>query len=771
MELKVTGTIKTITFHNEDNGYSVVRLTLDGTQPSPSLWLTKQTQLTAVGTLLNPQKGERLSLYGTLVEHPKFGTQMAFTRYEKEAIYSKEGLVEYLSSDLFKGVGKVTAQKIVQAFKDKTIETLTQNPEKIHDVKGLKLKDPKQFIETLKAHHQDEAQRIAFYDVGLSPKLINTILKTYQHEAYDLVKKNPYQLIEDIPGIGFERADVIAKRFNIAPDDPRRLRAYIMHEMRQEANRHGHTHLKIDALLDTMLERLASDDVSVSREALWQHFKHLEQTRQIIKDDEMMTLPRYYQSEQRIAKVVKHLASEPLDLDEDAFLEAFEKIQTDVIYTASQTMALKQLLKQRITILNGGPGTGKTTLVQGLIEVYKHLHDIKDQALTTHIKLMAPTGKAAKRLFEATNVEATTIHRFLGYKHDLQYTYDRHHHAPGKLFIIDEASMIDVLLAAALLEALPDDAHVVFVGDDGQLPSVGPGQVLYDLMAANVPVVTLSTIHRQALHSPIIPFARAIREGELPPLKTVQPSLFFIPLTPDEVHERTLNILKYWLEEGLDIEQDIQVLVPLYKGPLGIDAFNASIQNYLHPNPSKTLKHFDETFVLGDKVLQLINRPDDGVMNGDQGLVVALDETKQTLTVSFQGIFVNYEKDDLDQLRLAYAISVHKAQGSGFKVVIIPLFKAYWVMLKRKLIYTAITRATDHLILCGDLSLIAQTLRFDDPPRQTKLTMKCTTEAPTIWAESLPPIDLHRIDDPSIPFDTLGEPTEPISPYDFMKEE
>lgn len=771
MEIKVTGTIKTITFHNEDNGYSVIRLSLDDKQPSPSLWLTKQTQLTAVGTLLNPQKGERLSFYGALIEHPKFGTQLAFTRYEKETIYSKEGLVEYLSSDLFKGVGKVSATKIVNTFKEDTIQVLLEAPEKLSSIKGLKLKDPDQFIEALKSHNDDEAQRIAFYDVGLSPKLINAILKTYEHEAFDKVKRNPYQLIEDVPGIGFERADVIGKRFNIAPQDSRRIQAFIMHRLKQRANSEGHTHYALDDMLDDLLERFSEEGTDATREVLWEQLKALEKARRLIFDEATLTLPLYDRQETIVAKAVQTWLDRPIELDEKAFNQALKELRTDVVYTASQIEALKELLSHRFIILNGGPGTGKTTLVQGLVQLYQRLYNVSEKTVEDTIKLMAPTGKAAKRLSEATQQPATTIHRFLGFKHELDYAYDEHHKAPGALFIVDEASMIDLQLAAALMRALPEEAQLILVGDDGQLPSVGPGQVLRDLLEAKVPTVTLSTIHRQALNSPIIPLARGLREGHIPPLKTVQPSLFFIPLTAEEVHERVIKIIQYWLDQGYDLDQDIQVLVPMYKGTVGIDAFNATIQHFRQPHPSKRLTTPEGHFFLGDKVLQLQNRPEEGIMNGDQGVIVALNEEKSTLTVSFQGIFVEYEKDDLDQLRLAYAISVHKAQGSGFKVVILPLFRPYWVMLKRKLIYTAITRATDHLIVLGELNLLGQSITYDEPPRQTKLQDKLGRPTQTLWSLPTPDEGVMRIDDPSIPFDTLGEPQTSLSPYDFMKEE
>ncbi len=768
MENKVTGTIKTITFHNEENGYSVIRLeAIEGTHTA-DLFSLKSPTLTAVGSLLNPQKGERVTLYGTYDDHPKFGRQLKFHRYEKHTIRSTEGLVAYLSSPLFKGVGPVAAKAMVKQLGPQAIQRLLAEPNLLDTLKDVRLKNKSAFLKALEENTVYETQRIALFEVGLSAKMVNTLLKEYQHEAFDRVKQNPYRLIEEIANIGFERADRVALALGMSPDDPKRIEAFMLHVFKTAAYQEGHTHLLKERFFTLVHARFADDALNVSPEVIDQAYAHLLEIGQLIELDELITWRTFEEAERTVAQTLHRLNQAHPTFERETCLAVLETLESDIVYTETQKEAIVSALSHKVMILNGGPGTGKTTILKAFLEVYQRLNELEEHQFDQRVRLMAPTGKAAKRLSEATGKEATTIHRFLGYRGDGGYEYGPHHKAPGDLFVVDEASMIDLSLMALWCASLPHHAHIVLVGDDAQLPSVAPGQVLRDLLASSLPKVTLEAIHRQRHDSPIIPFAQSIRQGIIPPMVNDQAGLYYVSSAKETFLERLESILRYWIDQGYDLHQDIQVLIPMYKSIVGIEATNQFIQKTFNPHHARALIVHETAYALGDKVLQLTNRPEVGIMNGDQGIIIDLDADDATFTVDFQGTRVQYDKDDADQLTLAYAMSVHKSQGSGFKVVILPIYAQYYLLLKRQLIYTGITRATEQLIIIGELPQLHRAIERVEEDRLTRLKEKLEPQRDD---RSPPPTLDHRILDPSIPFKTLGEPKHNLSPYDFMEKE
>jgi exodeoxyribonuclease V alpha subunit len=502
--------------------------------------------------------------------------------------------------------------------------------------------------------------------------------------------------------------------------------------------------------------------------------------------DDNLTLTTIARAEQEIVTKLSHLTQNTTAVDKQkvyAIIKAFED-KEGLTYTSVQRQAILNALTHQTMILTGGPGTGKTTVIKGLIHVYYTYHDLtpprEDQSSLIH--LIAPTGRAAKRMQESTEVYATTIHRFLGYGYDGSYMHNKFNLVEGNLFIVDEASMIDVFLASQLMQSLPDYANVVFVGDDAQLPSVGPGQVFKDLIESKtIPTVTLDVIHRQSKDSHIIDLARHMRKGSLPnDLLNVYPDRYVFKETTNNFQKRLKSIIDYMIKEGYTLHEDIQVLIPMYRGQVGIDETNAFLQDTYNKTHQPGLEHFNRTFKVGDKVLQLTNQIEDGIMNGDQGIVKAVDTAQNALIVEFLGQTVHYKSKDLINLRLAYAMSIHKSQGSEYGVVIVPIFKSYSIMLKRKLIYTAITRAKDKVVLFGDVEKLTYAVKSVEESRHTglKALLQAALTALPSKKRTNDPLPLkretpseHRIYDQDIPFETLGEDLDAKTPYDFLTED
>ncbi len=784
MEKYIQGTVRNITFYNEDNAFAILKIDVTDSNLDDSLFGGDKETVAVKGYLPQPKKGEEFRFYGEAEYHEKFGRQFKFVRYEKIEETNKEGIIDYLSSDLFKGVGEKTAERVVNFLGKDAITKITQNKAVLDKVPKLSEKAKESLYEGLKEHKANEQTLIKLYDYGITPRIAKRILDAYADKALGIIRKNPYKLIDDIEGIGFERADLIAKKLGFKDDDPLRIRAMIVYLFNHISNQKGHTHIERDVFLDVALERLNKHAPLVGKETMESILNDLVDSGRFIVEAGKLSQRQFVKSENTIARVLREFSEKTMAADAgriETLIADFERVE-GITYTRKQKKAIQTAMKSQVMVLNGGPGTGKTTVIKGIVHVFKNITDVVPPAYEkeTDIHLIAPTGRAAKRMKETTGYHASTIHRFLGYGFDGSFEHDKDHPKPGRLFIIDEASMIDVMLGAHLFESLPEMAKIIIVGDEAQLPSVGPGQVLKDIIDSGaVRTITLDTIHRQAANSAIIHLANEIRRGRLPDdLYEVYPDRYVFKESQENFKPRLKKMIDYMLDQGFDLLDDIQVLIPMYRGPAGIDAINAFLQTTYNKGSAKSLQYGDKTFKINDKVLQLINRAEDGVMNGDQGRVVGIDVTGGILYVDFLGNEVTYRKGDLDQLTHAYAMSIHKSQGSEYKVVILPLFKSFSIMLKRKLIYTAVSRAKEKLIVAGDLETLRPAVGSLEENRQTMLRMKLEGKQDDTRVRSLDEAieklrekpERKTINDPEIPFDTLGEELNEKTPYDFLDE-
>lgn len=773
----IQGIIKVIVFHSEDTSYNILKIKITETDEVLDVFMMDD-YMTITGYFPLPLRGEEMKFFGTFKDHPKYGRQYVVRNFEKLSDTSIPGLIEYLSSDLFKGIGLKTATNIVNELGKDSIKKIIEDKDILDTVPKLNDKLKETVYDSLLENKASENILIKLYSYGLTPKMAMKIYKHYKNETVAIIEKNPYQLIYDVEGIGFERADIIAKALGFAEEHPLRVKAMIVYLYNLMGVNYGHTFLYTEQLKEYLAKNLNKKSDLVSKEIIDKYLEELIEDRFFAEEDETITLHQIVNSRLNISKKVKELNDSFTDVVDhaqiDNHIDLFESLNS-IEYTKLQRKAIHDALSSKLVIVTGGPGTGKTTVIKGIVFAYSKYHQIPilyDNALFD-IKLIAPTGRAAKRMNETTNLHSETIHRFLGYSFDGKFIHNKDNMINAKMLIIDEASMIDIYLASQLFQSIPSDTVVVIVGDEDQLPSVGPGQVLKDLIDTElINTIKLNTIHRQASDSNIIKLARSMNSEMLPSdILKVYNDRYFVKERPENFQSRVIKIIEYLNGLKYDLHDDIQVLIPMYRGETGIDRTNKVIQEAFNQNTDKKLVHGDREFRIGDKVLQLSNQVEDNVMNGDQGEVIGI-ENNNTLIVSFFGNEVAYKIGDLINLKHAYAMSIHKSQGSEYKVVIMPVFRSYSIMLKRKLLYTGITRAKELLILIGDIDAFKYGVESIEHVRQTKLRDYIISE---IMDEDKPKIVKEKtkylIKDSSIPFEYLGEENmEGISPYTFMDE-
>ena len=773
----IQGIVKAIIFFSNENSYNIIKVKITDSNEDLNIFMYDD-YITVTGYFPQPLRGEEIKFFGEFKDNPKYGTQYVVKNFEKLSDTSIAGLIEYLSSDLFKGVGLKTATYIVNSLGKDTIDLVMDNKDVLDNVPKMspKLKDV--VYQGIVENKASENTLIKLYGYGVTPRTAMKIFKTYQNETIAIIEKNPYQLIYDIEGIGFERADLIAKKLGFEDNDPLRIKAMILYLYNLMGVNYGHTFLYSDQLIEYLTKQLNKNEDLVSTEEIEDYIEELIKEKVFVKEDDMIKLISVSYAEENIINKIKELTSdinEDLDIKKiESYIKLFEEIN-DIEYTELQKKSIFSALRSNLFILTGGPGTGKTTVIKGIVFVYCKYNQIPIEYNNSlfEVKLIAPTGRAAKRMNETTKLHAETIHRFLGYNFQGKFIFNKDNLVEADVIIIDEASMIDVYLASQLFQSIPKTTKVIIVGDEDQLPSVGPGQLLKDLIESDmIDCVQLKTIHRQASDSNIIKLAYDVNNALLPTdiLKAFD-DRYFVSEDVNNFESRLVNIISYLQVNGYDLHEDIQVLIPMYRGKTGIDNVNVLLQKEFNPNTSKALTNGDREFRIGDKVIQLSNQIEDNIMNGDQGVVIGITDEK-ILIVDFMGNEVSYKTGDLINLKHAYAMSIHKSQGSEYKVVVLPIYRSYSIMLKRKLLYTAITRAKEKLIIIGDINSFKYGVERTEDSRQSvlkqKIIDKILLKSEKITKKETKPKRI-KIDNPEIPFDYLGEDlNESLSPYDFM---
>ena len=696
MNQSYKGFIDRLTYHNPENGYTIARLAVEG----------QRERIAIVGTLASIQVGENVEVEGVWANHPKYGKQLKVEHYKAVYPSTLEGMQKYLGSGLIKGIGPRSAKRIVEHFGEETLDIIDEDPQRLAEVPKLGKKKVELIAEAWDEQRQIKDVMVFLQSHGITTGYAVKIFKTYGQEAIQKVRSDPYRLERDVDGIGFRIADRIALRLGMERDAPARVQAGIRYLLSEAADE-GHVYLPAVEMMERSVEIL-----EINAELLPQALEALRANDGVVTEDLHYYLPPLHRAEVGAASSLKRLLQAPAEE-----LAVPAEAEDGLELAPAQKEAVELVATSKVLVLTGGPGTGKTTVTRRILRLL--------EAGGLKVALCSPTGRAAKRLSEASGREAKTIHRLLGFQPgERQFKKGYDDRLEVDALIVDEASMIDVVLMNALLRALPDPARLVLVGDIDQLPSVGPGNVLRDIIdSAEVPVVRLTQIFRQAQKSHIIRNAHRINSGEMPIVENdAAADFYFIQAgDPERVVELVEELCSTRLPSyrGWDQRDDIQVLSPMYRGETGALNLNQRLQQRLNPH-GQVHRHRGAEFRVGDKVMQVKNNYDKGVFNGDIGTIERLDTEKQVLYVRFD-YTLEYDQVDLDQLTLAYAISIHRSQGSEFPVVVLPLTTQHYVMLQRNLLYTAITRAKQMIVIVGTSKALKLAIAND------KVTRRYTT--------------------------------------------
>ena len=755
------GTVKAIFFENPENLYKIFTIKIKKTNTD---WDAKDIVVT--GSFGEISEEEEYRFEGRIIDHPKYGKQFQATSYQRSRPNGRKELINFFSSEEFPGIGKKKAEKIVDELGEDAIDKIIKDP---HALDFLKLGAQKtqQIIEQISSNHQTEQALYQLNNYGFGPTLSARIYQKYGVQTLEKIQDDPYQLVLDVKGVGFKRADELARRLGITGDDPRRIKGALIQMTSSMINETGDTYVDGQDLIRRVMGVLRSNSTDDLSQKLVAGLRDLVKNGVLLVEDGNVYQKDMSDSEWSIAQSLKMITDtfKGVSWKEREMKKELKKIekQFKVKYDDSQERAIRQSLTHPIFLLTGGPGTGKTTIINAIVAAYAELNDmpLDPNSDDYAIALAAPTGRAAKHMGEATGLPAMTIHRLLG----LTGTEDDEYAEPSldcKLLIIDEMSMVDTKLFKVLISAVQPGTQIVLVGDRDQLPSVGPGQIFADLINSDVfPTTILKNIHRQDEDSTIIQLAHDINEGIIVDgIFQNKADRSFINCDSRNVPNVLSQIIAKSAERGFDIA-DVQVLAPMYRGQAGIDNLNFVIQNVVNPMKPKRkeVSMGNVKYRINDKVVYLVNTPEDNVFNGEIGKIVGIILAKENtdhvdqLVIDFDGNEVTLDRKDWTNISLAYCTSIHKSQGSEFEMVILPLVNEESRMLRRNLLYTAVTRAKRLLIMVGDRSAFERSIKDQSSERQTTLkqriftTFKIKVEETSDQSEEKPeqqaPIDYH----------------------------
>lgn len=716
MFVEIRGQVERITYYSEESQYTVAQLKVKG----------KPNLVTVVGSLFSVNPGEVLKLYGQWHNHPRYGEQFKVTSYESVVPATVFGIEKYLGSGLIRGIGTVFAKRLVKEFGVETLDIIENDIQKLREVEGIGEKRIEMIHKAWDEQKEIREVMIFLQGQGVSPTYAAKIYKTYGKDSIKVVRENPYRLASDIFGVGFITADKIAEKLKIAKDSQIRAEAgiiYVLHKLSDE----GHIYYPYEQLVEECKKIL-----TVERDIIVKAFGKIASDKKIIIEDlniedfrenkKAVYLTKFYVSEVGIANNLKTLLSFPKQLrafDRDKELEWVQK-ELKIILAGKQVQAIRDALEKKVMVITGGPGTGKTTIINSIICIYKKLGQ--------RVLLAAPTGRAAKRMSEAAGHEAKTLHRLLEYSpKEGRFKKDNENPLEADLVVIDETSMVDTILMYHFLQAVPKGATLILVGDVDQLPSVGPGNVLKDIIDSfTVPTVRLIEIFRQSKDSLIIVNAHRVNNGNMLIFShkkdRPQDFYFFAIEDPEQVMEKVIQLCRDKIPQkfGYSPVNDIQVITPMHKGTIGASNLNAELQRILNTSTDELIQA-GKTLKVGDKVMQIRNNYDKDVYNGDIGRITKIDRELQEISVDYDGRPVSYEYSELDEIVLAYAISVHKSQGSEYPVIIMPVLTQHYVLLQRNLLYTGITRGKKMVVLVGTKKAVA--IAINNNKQQKRYTL------------------------------------------------
>lgn len=709
---RIAGSIERVTFHNSENGFCVLRVHVSG----------KHDLVTVVGSSICVTAGEYIECSGKWLNDKNHGLQFKADNMTVAQPTTVAGMEKYLASGLVKGIGPGFAKRLIDKFGLKVFEVIEKYPEKLQQLAGIGSKRKQAILDAWEEQKKVREIVVFLHAHGVGTARAVRIYKTYGEQAIPIVKANPYRLAQDIHGIGFKTADALALNLGIPNDSPLRAQAGIMHVL-QEHTSHGDCAALIKVLIQTSCELLAINPEAISA-AINQQLTDKKLIATDFSGEPAVFLAPLHQAELNVAAAITELLQTSTawqDINLQQAIPWVEK-QNKITLSASQHEAIKLAISSKVLIITGGPGVGKTTIVRSILQIIR--------AKTSKILLCAPTGRAAKRLSESTGLEAKTLHRLLSFEpHTRKFKFNTENPLEADLIVVDETSMVDIIMMQHLLKAVPKNCAIIFVGDVDQLPSIGPGSVLANFINSNtIPTVRLTEIYRQAATSQIIVNAHRINSGQLPKLKydpTDMSDFYFVRAdSPEEIQAKLITIVGTRIPKSFNLDpvRQVQVLTPMNKGSLGTRSLNIELRNVLNQSKQDEIQRYGTSYSVNDKVIQLVNNYDKEVYNGDIGFITEIDlENKQAL-IDFEDKIVQYSFDEFDELSLAYAITVHKAQGSEYSAVVLPLAVQHYSLLERNLIYTGVTRGKGLVVIVGQEKALALAIKNNNSGlRLTKL--------------------------------------------------